>query len=70
MPECAADYKLELETSSGWRTVAEERGNYHRRRVHSFEALKAKRLRLTVLATNGAPTARVYEVRAYACPAA
>ncbi len=64
-PECAADYTVELETAEGWRTVVEERGNYHRRRAYGFEPVRAKRLRLTVLATNGSPTAGVYEIRAY-----
>jgi hypothetical protein len=36
-----------------------------RRCEHRFERLQADALRLNVLATNGAPSARVYEVRVY-----
>ncbi|MHB0874803.1 MAG: hypothetical protein ACYC5O_02040, partial [Anaerolineae bacterium] len=41
------------------------RGNHQRRRRHEFATVRTTALRLTVLATNGAPSARVYEVRAY-----
>jgi hypothetical protein len=36
-----------------------------RRREHQFDKIKAGKLRVTVLATNGAKTARIYEVRVY-----
>jgi hypothetical protein len=48
-----------------WRTIESVKDNYFRRREHTFEAVEADRLRLRVHATNGAPTARVYEVRVY-----
>jgi hypothetical protein len=51
---------------NGSRTpLHEELDNYQRRRVHSFEVVNADQFRLTVLATNGVPEARVYEVRVY-----
>jgi hypothetical protein len=40
-------------------------GNFQRRRIHDFPPTEATKVRLDVLATNGAPTARVYEVRVY-----
>lgn len=64
-PDCVKDYSIECRLGGSWRTVAEARENYFRRRVHRFEPVRSDRLRLTVLATNGAPAARVYEVRVY-----
>jgi hypothetical protein len=64
-PECVKDYTVECRTGTGWQTLASGQGNYLRRRVHRFEPVASDRLRLTVHATNGAPAARVYEVRIY-----
>jgi hypothetical protein len=36
-----------------------------RRCTHRVDALETEKLRLNVLATNGAPMARVYEIRVY-----
>ena len=65
VPECVKDYTLKALCREGWRTIVEYKGNYHRRRIHHFETLKASKLKLEVQSTNGAPTARVYEVRIY-----
>jgi hypothetical protein len=62
---CVRDYQLAVPEGDGWRVLVAESGNYHRRRVHRFEPVSTDRLRLTVLATNGDPSARVFEVRAY-----
>lgn len=64
-PDCVRDYALEAMVGGAWRRVAEVEGNYFRRREHRFDTVRTDRLRLNVLATNGAPSARVYEVRAY-----
>lgn len=64
-PDCVRDYDVEVADAAGWRTVASLRGNYHRRRVHRFNRSTTNRLRIKVHATNGAPSARIYEVRAY-----
>jgi len=64
-PECVKDYTLSYWTSNGWKTLIEVRDNYQRRRIHRFESVQSTKLRLTVNATNGAPSARVYEVRLY-----
>jgi hypothetical protein len=64
-PDCVKDYTVEYHNGNGWQPLVEEKGNYIRRRVHRFNAVKATRLRVTVLATNGSDTARVYEVRVY-----
>jgi len=64
-PECVRDYALKVPTKDGWKTIAEFKGNYHRRRIHRFDTIKSKRLMLEVYASNGDPTARVYEIRVY-----
>jgi hypothetical protein len=63
--ECVRDYHLEVATGEGWQRVAGETGNYHRRRTLRFAPAETKALRLVVTATNGAPAAQIYEIRAY-----
>jgi hypothetical protein len=58
-PETVRDYVLSIDG----RMLAEVRGNYQRRRVHVLDRpVAARRLRLTVTASNGAPEARVFEI--------
>ena len=64
-PDCVKDYAIECRAGGSWRALAESKDNYFRRRVHRFEPVRSDRLRLNVLATNGAPSARVYEIRVY-----
>lgn len=64
---CVRDYDLQVWHDGAWHTILEERGNYHRHRVHRLtKRQRSDKLRLVVLATNepGWP-ARVYEVRVY-----
>jgi len=63
--ECVRDYAIQAERHGEWHTLVEVQGNYQRRRVHRFEPVEAQRLRIEVRATNGEPTARIYEVRTY-----
>ncbi|MPY88740.1 MAG: FAD-dependent oxidoreductase [Luteitalea sp.] len=64
-PDCVRDYQLECWSNGAWKILAEVRDNYVRRRVHRFDTVQSDRVRVTVLATNGAPSARVYEARVY-----
>lgn len=64
-PETVRDYVVEAHSQEGWAPVAEVRDNYQRRRKHNFDPVAADALRVTVRATNGSPSARVFEVRAY-----
>jgi len=61
---CIRDYRLVAETASGRRVIAEVRGNYQRLREHAVR-VTAGALRITVLDTNGAKRAHIYEVRVY-----
>lgn len=65
VPQCVRDYELAVFDGGKWRTLALVRGNFQRRRVHRFEPVNAQRIRLTVHATNGDRSARVFEMRVY-----
>ncbi len=65
VPECVRDWRLLARESGAWREIYSETNNYQRKRVAHFAAITTDALRLECLATNGAPSARVYEIRAY-----
>lgn len=65
VPQCVRDYELSCRDGDGWVRLAAETGNFQRRRVHRFETVTTSKLRLTVHETNGAASARVFEIRAY-----
>jgi hypothetical protein len=70
-PQCVRDYVLHIHTEAGWETLATVKGNYQRRRSHDAKAAKAAKadaIRIEVLSTNGDPSARIFEVRAYPAP--
>jgi len=64
-PECVRDYELQASVSGDWLPLLHVEGNYQRRRVHSFDIVHTTDLRLQIQATNGDPSARVYEIRVY-----
>lgn len=65
-PEAVRDYDVQVEQpGGGWRTVAEVKGNFLRRRIHHFPEVASRRVRVNVLATNGVKDARIFEVRVY-----
>jgi hypothetical protein len=63
--QCVRDYELSAHVDGNWKPLAQVTGNFQRRRVHQFSPVTATTLRLTVNATNGAPSARVFEIRCY-----
>jgi hypothetical protein len=63
--QCVRDYELSYHDGRQWRSLANVTENFQRRRVHRFETVTAEKVRLTVSATNGDPSARVYEIRLY-----
>ena len=64
VPQCVRDYHVSVRVAGDWRLVASVAGNFQRRRVHRFAPVSTKRLRVTVTATNGDASARIYEIRA------
>lgn len=66
-PQCARDYAIQAQAEDGtWYTVEQVTGNYQPRRRHTFPTVVTPRLRVLITATNGDPSAAVYEVRCYA----
>lgn len=65
-PTCARDYTISAEDEAGvWHDLISEEGNFQRKRVHTIERGRYRRVKLTVSATNGDPSARLYEMRLY-----
>jgi len=62
---CVRDYTLECRVAGAWRQAARVRNNFQRFRRHSFAQVTTDGIRLTVEATHGAKTARVFEMRVY-----
>lgn len=66
-PETVKDYVIEAKNALGaWKTVVEVSENHQRLCRHTFEPVSTTALRLKITSTNGAPEARVYEIRCYA----
>jgi hypothetical protein len=65
VPQTVRDYRLSWFDGTEWQPLVYETGNYQRRRVHRFAPVQAAKLRLTVEATHGDRSARVFEIRAY-----
>jgi hypothetical protein len=67
-PETVRDYAVLVRKagSAEWTEVAKVSNNFQRLRRHSFEAVNAAAIRISVSATNGAEAARIFEVRCYA----
>jgi len=66
-PETVKDYSVQIQNDKKeWITVALVSGNYQRLQRHYFNSVKTTAVRLNITATNGAPEARIYEVRCYA----
>jgi hypothetical protein len=59
--QCVKDYALYADGKK----IAEETGNFHRKKIHKFKKAKASKLKIEISAANGAPFASVYEIRIY-----
>jgi hypothetical protein len=65
-PECPKDIMAEVYVDGCWLEVGKLLGNYQRIRVIVPEhPVQTERLRITVHATNGDPSAGIYEIRCY-----
>ncbi|MBI2479379.1 MAG: FAD-dependent oxidoreductase [Planctomycetia bacterium] len=63
-PETVKDYTIDAHDGHAWTVLTSIRGNYQRRRRHSFaQRVSAVALRISVTATNGIDHARICEVR-------
>lgn len=65
-PQCPKELAVEAYVDGVWERIAVVNDNYRRRLVVPFaEPFSSDRLRVVVLATNGDPSAAIYEVRCY-----
>lgn len=65
-PQCPSDYTIAAMKGSEWQTIAQVQGNYQRQVKHVLpQRVRTKEIRVIVQATNGDPSAQIYEVRCY-----
>ncbi len=65
-PQCPRDYVVSVWQDGHWTQVLSVEGNYQRRRRHTLaQPVAASKLRVTVTATNGDPSAAIYEIRCH-----
>ncbi|MEF3306798.1 FAD-dependent oxidoreductase [Paenibacillus sp. GYB003] len=63
-PQCPKDYRIWAWQNGEWLLLLQIRDNYQRLRKHPLQAETTK-IKIEIEATNGAPTAEIYEVRCY-----
>ncbi|MEW9700529.1 FAD-dependent oxidoreductase [Paenibacillus sp. SI8] len=65
-PDCPKDYRIEGWIDGEWKELFRVEGNYHRHVRHRLQTvIVTNRIRILIRATNGSPSAAVYEVRCY-----
>lgn len=65
-PQCPKDYRIEAWVDGSWQQLLEVKGNYQRHCRHTLaQPAHTGKLRLVIEATNGDPSAAVYEIRCY-----
>jgi hypothetical protein len=65
-PQCPRDYVISALVDDRWQPLLTVEGNYQRRRSHTLShPLLTTRLRVTVTASNGDPSAAIYEIRCH-----
>lgn len=64
-PELARDYAVDVLDGDTWREIVAVQNNRRRHRRHSIDLVRSNSLRVRVLASNGAPQARIVSLRVY-----
>ena len=65
-PMCVRDYQLQIKMNGKWQIIASVSDNHHRWRVHKFDPVVTKQIRIVVKsAWNNDYSARIYEIRVY-----
>ena len=65
-PQCPKDYTVEALVGDRWVTLETIEGNYQRRNCLRLDTkVETTQLKVTVMATNGDPSAQIYEIRCY-----
>ncbi|MFA5688835.1 MAG: FAD-dependent oxidoreductase [Kiritimatiellales bacterium] len=63
--KCVKDYYIEIYDGNVWERVMDVKDNFLRHRVHCFPTISGSKLRVVIEATNGDPSARIFEIRTY-----
>lgn len=65
-PQCPKDYRIQMESNGSWNDLEVVTDNFQRHRKHLLPiSIKTQKLRVLVEATNGDPSAQIFEVRCY-----
>lgn len=65
-PQCPKDYRIEAYIGGAWEQLLEVKENYQRHcRYTLAQPVQTQRLRVVIVATNGDPSAAIFEVRCY-----
>ncbi|MDR6550786.1 FAD-dependent oxidoreductase [Paenibacillus qinlingensis] len=65
-PQCPSVYTIQAWRDDRWEDLVHVKDNYQRQMKHNLsESVKTDKLRIIVHATNGDPSAAIYEVRCY-----
>ncbi len=64
-PECISDFRIEINSSSGYREIKNVKGNYLRHVVLNFNKISTDNIKIIVQRTNGDSLARIFEIRCY-----
>lgn len=65
-PQCPRDYALQAWVDGAWVELLAVEDNYQRHRRHALpQAVTTSQLRVLITATNGDPSAQIYEIRCY-----
>jgi hypothetical protein len=63
-PQCPSAYDVSAMVDGRWQELVRVSGNYQRRRVHTLDSdVLTDRVQVVVRATNGDPSAAIYEIR-------
>jgi hypothetical protein len=65
-PQCPKDYQILALVADRWEVIVDAKDNYHRHVKHSLKnIIIVNQLRVVISATNGDPSAQLYELRCY-----
>jgi len=65
-PQCPKDYQIMAFNDGEWEIIADVKNNFQRHIKHQLpKSVSTKKLRVQIDATNGDPSAQIYEVRCY-----
>jgi hypothetical protein len=65
IPQCVADFTIQVNLDGVWTTVAEVHDNHHRHVVADFDPVETDAVRIVCEATHGHDRCELYEVRVY-----